>query len=53
VALAVQQANENLAERQLLSCTMDVDDRRFPGAELRQLYLAADYPLPRRTGGSE
>jgi hypothetical protein len=47
VALAIQHANENLTERQLNSCTMDVDDVRFVGDDVRRLYLAAEYPLPR------
>ena len=52
VALAVQHANENLTSRQLMSCTMEVDDRRFDADGIRQLYFAPDYPLVRRTVAS-
>jgi hypothetical protein len=53
VALALQHANENLTERQLLSCTMEVDDRRFVGDDVRRLYLAPEYPLERSSGTAE
>jgi hypothetical protein len=53
VALAVQHANENLKDRQLLSCTMEVDDRRFDADDIRRLYFAPDYPFVRRAGAGE
>lgn len=53
VALAVQHANENLTDRQLLSCTMEVDDRRFDADDIRRLYFAPGYPFVRRAGAGE
>jgi hypothetical protein len=53
VALAVQHANESLTHRQLLSCTMEVDDRRFDADDIRRLYFAPGYPFVRRAGAGE
>lgn len=46
-SLAVRHANENLSPRQLLSCAMEVDDLRFAGEEVQELYHSPLYPLTR------
>ncbi len=49
-SLAVRHANEALSPRQLLSCTMEVDDLRFVGEEVQGLYNSPLYPLSRAAG---
>lgn len=45
VSLAVRYANEELTPHQLLSCTMEVEDDRFDGTEIRGLYRSDRYPF--------
>lgn len=46
-SLAVQYANEQLTSNQLLSCVIEVDNVRFDGGQVRELYLSVDYPHDR------
>lgn len=50
-AEAVQFAIENLADSQLLGSVLEVEEARFDGRQIRGLYDAPGYPLPRRQKG--
>lgn len=45
---AILHAMENLPPRALETCSIEVDEVRFFGREIRALYEAADFPLQRR-----
>lgn len=47
-AEAVRFAIEEMRPELLNGSLLEVDERRFDGAEIRALYDAADYPLPRQ-----
>lgn len=52
-SLAIQFANEGLTEAQFRTCSMDVGDERFSNSDIRRLYEAEDYPLPRTSRKAE
>lgn len=45
---AVRFAIEELDPELLLGATLEVDEERFDGDGIRQLYNSAQYPLPRK-----
>lgn len=47
-AEAIRFAVEDLAPRLLDSCTLEVDEARYFGREIRPLYDDEVFPLPRR-----
>lgn len=46
-AEAVQYAIEDLPTALLRGSFLEVDEQRFDGAQIRDLYIADTYPLPR------
>lgn len=46
---AIRYAIEELSPHDLQSCSIEVDEVRFFGKEIRPLYESQDFPLPRRT----
>ena len=51
-AAAVQFLIEEMPGSSLSGSFLEVDERRFEGAEIRALYDAEAYPLPRRMGAA-
>jgi hypothetical protein len=50
---AIRFAMENVSSDMLRSCSLEVGDTRYVGAEIRNLYENADYPLIRRANSAE
>ena len=48
-AEAIRYAVEELAPGAFASCSLDVNDQRFYGREIRPLYDSTEYPLRRRS----
>ena len=46
---AIRFAIEELPPQALDGCSLEVNEERFFGKEIRPLYESDDYPLPRRT----
>jgi hypothetical protein len=51
-AQAIQFAVETLEPSLLKSACLQIDEARYGGAEIAQLYSSGEYPLARRTNGA-
>jgi len=45
---AIRFAMEDIPSEMLQSCTLEVDETTYRGADIRSLYESPDFPLPRR-----
>lgn len=50
-AEAIRHAMEEQPDIALMGTTLEVDEERYGGAEIRTLYESPGYPLPRRNSG--
>ncbi len=50
-AEAIRFAIEDLPAQSLVGTYLEVDEERFPSAEIRQLYASSRYPLARKAAG--
>ena len=50
-AEAIRFAIEDLPAHSLVGTYLEVDETRFPSAEIRQLYASTHYPFARRAAG--